>query len=78
MIGDKYVDGFRISVETYEGVVTLRGEVQQQLPTRAGGAARNVGGRREIGAQRNQDRAPAREMKRLAPRQSSRNRRVER
>lgn len=28
MIGDKYVDGFRISVETWEGVVTLRGEVQ--------------------------------------------------
>lgn len=32
LIGDKYVDGFRISVETYEGVVTLRGEVGSSLP----------------------------------------------
>lgn len=32
LIGDKYVDGFRISVETYEGVVTLRGEVGSSIP----------------------------------------------
>jgi hyperosmotically inducible periplasmic protein len=32
LIGDKYVDGFRVSVETYEGVVTLRGEVASSLP----------------------------------------------
>jgi len=32
LIGDKYVDGLRISVETYEGVVTLRGEVNSSLP----------------------------------------------
>jgi len=29
---DKYVDAMRISVETYEGVVTLRGEVTSALP----------------------------------------------
>jgi hyperosmotically inducible periplasmic protein len=29
---DKYVDVMRISVETYEGVVTLRGEVTSALP----------------------------------------------
>ncbi len=29
---DKYVDGVKISVETYEGVVTLRGEVGSNLP----------------------------------------------
>jgi hyperosmotically inducible periplasmic protein len=32
LIQDKYVDGMRISVETYEGVVTLRGEVTSNLP----------------------------------------------
>lgn len=32
LIGDKYVDGLRISVETYEGVVTLRGEVGSSIP----------------------------------------------
>lgn len=32
LIGDKYVDGFRIHVETYEGVVTLAGEVNNNLP----------------------------------------------
>lgn len=32
LIGDKYVDGFRIHVETYEGVVTLAGEVNSNLP----------------------------------------------
>lgn len=31
-IGDKYVDGFKIGVETYEGVVTLRGEVNSSIP----------------------------------------------
>ncbi|MFU8895744.1 MAG: BON domain-containing protein [Gammaproteobacteria bacterium] len=29
---DKYVDGLKISVETYEGIVTLRGEVGSNLP----------------------------------------------
>ena len=29
---DKYVDVMRISVETYEGIVTLRGEVASALP----------------------------------------------
>lgn len=32
LVGDKYVDGFRIGVETYEGVVTLTGEVSTSLP----------------------------------------------
>jgi hyperosmotically inducible periplasmic protein len=32
LIGDKYVDGMRIGVETYEGVVTLSGEVTSNLP----------------------------------------------
>jgi hyperosmotically inducible periplasmic protein len=32
LIGDKYVEGLRIQVETYEGVVTLRGEVTSSLP----------------------------------------------
>jgi hyperosmotically inducible protein len=32
LIADKYVDGMRISVETYEGVVTLRGEVNSSIP----------------------------------------------
>lgn len=32
LIGDKYVDGLKIGVETYEGVVTLRGEVHSSLP----------------------------------------------
>ena len=32
LIGDKYVDGLSISVETYEGVVTLGGEVSSSLP----------------------------------------------
>lgn len=32
LIGDKYVDGFRIHVETYEGIVTLAGEVNNNLP----------------------------------------------
>lgn len=32
LIGDKYVDGFSIGVETYEGVVTLRGEVASSIP----------------------------------------------
>ena len=31
-ITDKYVDGLRINVDTYEGVVTLRGEVSSSLP----------------------------------------------
>jgi hyperosmotically inducible periplasmic protein len=31
-IADRHVDGFRIHVETYEGVVTLRGEVSSSLP----------------------------------------------
>lgn len=32
LIGDRYVDGLRISVETYEGVVTLAGEVSSTVP----------------------------------------------
>lgn len=32
LIADKYVDGLRIKVETYEGVVTLSGEVSTSLP----------------------------------------------
>lgn len=32
LIGDKYVDGFQISVATYEGVVTLSGEVGSSIP----------------------------------------------
>lgn len=32
LISDKYVDGFKIGVETYEGVVTLRGEVGSSIP----------------------------------------------
>jgi hyperosmotically inducible periplasmic protein len=32
LVGDKYVDGFRIGVETYQGVVTLTGEVSTSLP----------------------------------------------
>jgi hyperosmotically inducible periplasmic protein len=32
LIGDKYVDGFRIGVETWEGVVTLHGEVGSSIP----------------------------------------------
>lgn len=32
LIADKYVDGLRINVETYEGVVTLRGTVSSSLP----------------------------------------------
>ena len=32
LIGDKYVDGLKISVETYEGVVTLSGKVSTSLP----------------------------------------------
>jgi hyperosmotically inducible periplasmic protein len=32
LISDKYVDGMRIGVETYEGVVTLSGEVTSNLP----------------------------------------------
>lgn len=32
LIGDKYVDGFQISVHTYEGVVTLGGEVGTSIP----------------------------------------------
>jgi hyperosmotically inducible periplasmic protein len=32
LIGDKYIDGLSIGVETYEGVVTLRGEVGTSLP----------------------------------------------
>ena len=32
LVGDKYVDGFQISVQTYEGVVTLRGEVGSTIP----------------------------------------------
>ncbi len=32
LIGDRYVDGLRISVETYEGVVTLAGEVSSSVP----------------------------------------------
>ena len=32
LIADKYVDGFRVSVETYEGVVTLHGEVASSVP----------------------------------------------
>lgn len=31
LIADKYVDGFRINVDTYEGVVTLRGEVGSNM-----------------------------------------------
>lgn len=31
LIADKYVDGFRVSVETYEGIVTLRGEVTSNI-----------------------------------------------
>jgi hyperosmotically inducible periplasmic protein len=32
LIGDKYVDGFQVSVSTYEGEVTLGGEVSSSLP----------------------------------------------
>lgn len=32
LIADKYVDGLAINVDTYEGVVTLRGEVSSSLP----------------------------------------------
>jgi hyperosmotically inducible periplasmic protein len=32
LISDKYVDGMRVGVETYEGVVTLSGEVTSSLP----------------------------------------------
>jgi hyperosmotically inducible periplasmic protein len=32
LICDKYIDGLSIGVETYEGVVTLRGEVGTSLP----------------------------------------------
>ncbi len=32
LITDKYVDGLAINVDTYEGVVTLRGEVSTSLP----------------------------------------------
>lgn len=32
LLQDKYVDGLKISVETYEGIVTLRGEVGSNLP----------------------------------------------
>jgi hyperosmotically inducible periplasmic protein len=32
LLGDKYVEGLSIAVETYEGVVTLRGEVGTSLP----------------------------------------------
>jgi len=30
-IGDKYVDAFEINVDTYEGVVTLRGDVTNTI-----------------------------------------------
>lgn len=32
LIGDRYVDGLRISVETYEGNVTLSGTVSSTIP----------------------------------------------
>ncbi len=32
LIGDKYVDGFQVGVSTYEGVVTLHGEVGSSIP----------------------------------------------
>lgn len=32
LIGDKYVDGFQISVHTYDGIVTLGGEVGTSIP----------------------------------------------
>jgi hyperosmotically inducible periplasmic protein len=32
LIGDRYVDGFGIGVETYEGVVTLFGDVTSSVP----------------------------------------------
>jgi hyperosmotically inducible protein len=45
MIGDKYVDGLRISVETFEGVVTLRGELTSNLQReQAERLAASVGG----------------------------------
>ena len=31
LIGDKYVDAFAINVDTYEGVVTLKGEVTNTI-----------------------------------------------
>jgi hyperosmotically inducible periplasmic protein len=32
LIGDRYVDGLRIGVETYEGVVTLTGDFTSSVP----------------------------------------------
>ena len=32
LIADKYVDGLQVKVATYEGVVTLSGEVSSSLP----------------------------------------------
>lgn len=49
LIADKYVDGLRISVETYEGVVTLRGEVTSSLPReQAGRVAAGVDGVKSV------------------------------
>jgi osmotically-inducible protein OsmY len=31
LIGDKYVDAFEINVDTYDGVVTLRGDVNNTI-----------------------------------------------
>lgn len=31
LIGDKYVDAFEINVDTYDGVVTLRGDVSNTI-----------------------------------------------
>jgi hyperosmotically inducible periplasmic protein len=48
-IGDKYVDGLKISVETYEGIVTLRGEVNSSLPReQAERIARSVDGVKDV------------------------------
>lgn len=31
LVGDKYVDALRVNVDTYEGVVTLKGEVSNSI-----------------------------------------------
>lgn len=45
LIADKYVDGFRISVQSYEGIVTLQGEVASNfVREHAGKIATSVDG----------------------------------
>ncbi len=49
LIADKYVDGFRISVETYEAVVTLQGEVGSNfVREHAGKLAASVDGVKSV------------------------------